>query len=54
MREYFAFYKGKKITVKAETTYDAQVVASKLMKAKKRYDVTIILASGFDTYITGF
>ena len=43
MNGYKAFYKGKSIEVYANTSYEAQQVASKQFKAKKSYDVTIVL-----------
>ena len=43
MMIYKAFYKGKNIEVEAETTYKAQLLAAQIFKAKKRYDVSIIL-----------
>jgi 20S proteasome alpha/beta subunit len=42
---YIAFYKGKQIEVKALTSYNAQLLAAKQFKAKKSYDVTVILAA---------
>lgn len=44
MRTYTAFYKNRQITVKADTSYAAQLEAAKQFKAKKSYDVTVILA----------
>jgi len=43
MNKYQAFYKDKKLQVEANTTYEAQQKAASLFKAKKRYDVTILL-----------
>ena len=43
MRTYKAFYRNKVIEVQAETSYDAQQAAAKLFKAKKAYDVTVVL-----------
>lgn len=40
---YKAFYKGKSLDVYAETSYKAQLKAAELFKAKKSYDVTVIL-----------
>jgi hypothetical protein len=48
MFTYIAFYKGKQITVNALRTYDAQLIASKIFKAKKSYEVTVMLASKGD------
>ena len=44
MRTYKAFYKGRSVTVIAETSYAAQQEAAKFFKAKKSYEVTVILA----------
>jgi hypothetical protein len=44
MRTYIAFYNGKKISVTAETSYAAQLVAAKIFKAKKSWQVSVILA----------
>ena len=41
---YIAFYKGKKIEVRALRSYDAQLAAAKIFKAKKPYEVTVVLA----------
>ena len=48
MFTYVAFYKGKQITVNALRSYDAQLIASKIFKAKKSYEVTVMLASKND------
>jgi len=45
MFTYIAFYKGKQITVNASTSYEAQLTASRLLKAKKSYEVTVMLAA---------
>jgi len=44
MNNYIAFYKSKKITVQAETSYKAQQIAAAQFKARKSYDVTVVLA----------
>lgn len=44
MNTYNAYYKGKEIEVKAETSFKAQTKAAELFKAKKSYQVTIVLA----------
>jgi hypothetical protein len=41
---YIAFYRGKKIEVYASTSYEAQQLAAKEFKAKKSYEVTVVLA----------
>jgi hypothetical protein len=43
MNGYKAFYKGKELEVFAETSYKAQLEAAKLFKARKSYDVTVVL-----------
>ena len=44
MRTYHAFYKGKKIELEAASQYEAQVKAAGIFKAKKSWDVAVILA----------
>ena len=44
MFTYLAFYKNKQITVNALRSYDAQLAAARLFKAKKSYEVTVMLA----------
>ena len=41
---YICFYKGKKIEVRALRSFDAQETAAKLFKAKKSWEVTVVLA----------
>ena len=41
---YVAFYKGKRIEVRAATAYKAQVAAAELLGARKSHDVAIVLA----------
>lgn len=43
MRTYKAFYRGKQIEVTAESSYKAQLAAAAKLKAKKSYDVTVVL-----------
>ena len=43
MNGYKALYKGKWLEVYADTSYEAQTKAAKLFKAKKQYEVTVIL-----------
>jgi len=43
MRAYQAFYKGRTLEVQAESSYQAQQLAAKLFKAKKAYDVSVLL-----------
>jgi hypothetical protein len=43
MNGYKAFYKGKSIEVFAETSYQGQQKAAQVFKAKRSYEVTVIL-----------
>lgn len=44
MNGYIAFYRGKKLEVMADTSYRAQQKAAAQFKAKKSYEVTVMLA----------
>ena len=44
MNGYIAFYRGRKLEVQAETSYQAQIKAAASFKAKKSYEVTVMLA----------
>jgi hypothetical protein len=41
---YVCFYKGKRAEVYASTTHEAQTKAATEFKAKKQYEVTVVLA----------
>ena len=43
MFTYIAFYRGKQMEVKALRSFDAQEIAAKAFKARKSYEVTIML-----------
>ena len=43
MNGYKAFYKGKTLEVWARTSFAAQKEAAKLFKAKKSWEVTVVL-----------
>lgn len=43
MNGYKAFYKGKSIDVYADSSYEAQQKAAKEFKAKKSYEVNVVL-----------
>ena len=43
MNGYIAFYKDKQKEVYAKTSYEAQQLAAKEFKAKKPYEVTVVL-----------
>lgn len=44
MNGYIAFYRGKKMEVNAETSYQAQQKAAQAFKTKKSYEVQVVLA----------
>lgn len=44
MNGYIAFYRGKRIEVRANTSYEAQQKAAAILKAKKSYEVSVMLA----------
>src|ERR1017187_9443622 len=56
MNGYKAFYKGKAIEVYADTMYQAQLQAAQTFKAKKSYDVHVVLCETQETgcYIDGY
>lgn len=41
---YVCFYTGKRTEVYASTTYEAQTKAAAFFKARKQYEVTVVLA----------
>lgn len=44
MNGYVCFYRGKRIEVYANTSFEAQEKAAKIFKAKKTYEITVVLA----------
>ena len=52
MNGYVAFYRGKRIEVIAETSYEAQKKAAAQFKAKKPYEVIVVLAEKGGEQIT--
>ena len=44
MNGYICFYRGKRIEVESDTSYHAQQEAAKIFKAKKSYEVDVVLA----------
>jgi hypothetical protein len=44
VRPYIAFYKGQQREVHASSSYAAQQIAAQAFKAKKSYEVTVMLA----------
>lgn len=53
MNGYKAFYKGKCIEVRADNSYEAQQKAALKFKAKKAYEVTVILCEKAGEQIHG-
>jgi hypothetical protein len=45
MFQYKCFYKGKSVDVSALRSFDAQQAAAKLLKAKRPYEVKVVLAA---------
>lgn len=45
MRTYLCFYKGNKFTVDATSSYQAQTLAAAHFKAKRTWDVTVVVLS---------
>ena len=43
MNGYIAFYRGKQLEVFADSSYAAQQKAAALFKARKAYEVTVVL-----------
>jgi len=52
MNGYVCFYKGKRIEVYADTSYEAQQKAATQLKAKKSYEVTVVLAEKAGVEVT--
>ena len=44
MNGYIAYYKGKQLEVCAESSYLAQQEAARRFKARRNYEVTVVLA----------
>ena len=44
MNGYICFWRGKKTEVYAQNTLDAQTKAAKVFKAKRQYEVAVMLA----------
>lgn len=45
MFTYECFYKNKRITVQAFRSFDAQKIAAEKFKARKAYEITVVLAA---------
>ena len=48
MFSYICFYKGRQITVQALRSFDAQTIAAKKFKARRPWEVSVILAARSD------
>jgi hypothetical protein len=48
MNGYMAFYKGRTAEVYATTSYEAQQAAAKIFKAKKSYEVSVVICERAD------
>lgn len=44
MNGYICFYRGKRLEVHADTSYAAQLKAAAIFKARKTYEVTVMIA----------
>lgn len=44
MNGYVCFWRGKKAEVYAETSFEAQKKAAEIFKAKKTYEISVVLA----------
>lgn len=44
MNNYECFWKGKRLSVQAETTLAAQIIAAQVWKVRKRYEIAVVLA----------
>lgn len=44
MNGYVCIYRGKRLEVRAATSYQAQEAAAKLFKARKSWEVLVVLA----------
>lgn len=51
MNGYICFYVGKRVEVNAETSYKAQLAAAAIFKARKPYEVTVVLAEKDDQQV---
>lgn len=48
MNGYVCFYKGRRLEIYAETSFVAQQKAAVIFKAKRVYEVTVVLAEDDD------
>jgi hypothetical protein len=48
MFSYICFFKGRQITVQALRSFDAQEIAAKKFKARRPWEVSVVLAARSD------
>jgi hypothetical protein len=52
MNGYICFYRGKQVEVMADTSYHAQQRAAAMLKVKKAYEITVVLAEKSGQQVT--
>lgn len=52
MNTYKCFWKSRSIEVRAATTYEAQKEAARLFRAKKSFEVNVVLVGKGDKEVT--
>ena len=48
MFSYICFYKGRQVVVQALRSFDAQNIAAKKLKARRPWEVSVVLAARSD------
>ena len=52
MNRYLAFYRGKKLEIHAASSYEAQTKAAQAFKAKKPYEIAVVLCDKAGLQVT--
>lgn len=52
MNGYICFWRDKQIEVHADSSYAAQLKAAAILKAKKSYEITVVLAEKGGALVT--
>lgn len=52
MNKYLCFYRGRTLTIEASTSYEASKKAAKQFKAKRSWDVSVILGENAKGSVT--
>lgn len=52
MNKYLCFYRGRTLTIEASTSYEASKKAAKEFKAKRSWDVSVIIAESSGKSVT--